>query len=126
MRKQTTYQTRKIFFKQWKRTSWAVFASLKVVVHNCCKNISSFKDSLMKQQGADRSELMNLSDRIDTLLELEPDIEFLEKELLLEYLSPKISTSTITKEVSLLLSSYYTSLLTNSKKSVGIFYISVI
>ena len=120
-------QSRKIFFKQWKRTSWAVFASLKMVVHNCCTNISSFKDSLMKQQGADRSELVKLSIDIDSLLESDYIESLWKEKFLLTCLFLKMTPFKLMKEVSMmLLSSYYISLLTNSKKSVGIFYTSII
>ena len=109
-----TYQrNQKIFFKQWSRTAWAVFASLKVVVHNCCTKISSFKDSLMKQQGINKSEWDILSMKIDTLLDLESTTIPWEENLFLIFFFPKLTSSKVMKEVSMtLLSSNYIPLLT--------------
>ncbi len=124
MKKQSTHKNHKISFKRWKRTSWAVFASLKVVVHNCCTRIASFKDSLLKQQGSDRSELVSLSIDIDPTLESEDIGVFWEDEqLLLEYSLPKITPTKPTKEVSMILLFYsYISLSTKLILSVGIFH----
>lgn len=69
MRIKNTHIRRKILFKRWTRTPWAVFTSLKVVVHNHCTKISSFKDSLLKQQGANRSDSISLFDELDTMSE---------------------------------------------------------
>lgn len=123
MKKQCTYQNRKISFKRWRRTSWAVFASIKVVVHNCCTRISSFKDSLFKQQGTSRLELVSQCIESDTELEFEDiGIPWEEEFLTLYSLPIIINTTKIVKEASMiLLSSYYISLPTK-KMSVGIFY----
>ena len=64
-----TYQDRKISFKRWTRTPWGVFTSLKVVVHNHCVKISSFKDSLLKQQGTNKSEVSQLYYETDILFD---------------------------------------------------------
>ncbi len=108
MKKKYTYQQkRKISFRRWKRTSWAVFASLKIVVHNCCTRISSFKDSLLKQQGSNRSELVSLSINIDTILESEDMQIPWEEQLLLEYFLSKITSAKVMKEVFMILLSNY-------------------
>lgn len=109
MKRQTTYQSRKIFFKQWRRTSWAVFASLKVVVHNCCTKISSFKDSLLKQQGANRTESISLFDQRDTISEIAyMEVPWEEESFLKISLLDIIITKTIeTKEVLVTLLSNY-------------------
>ena len=130
IKKQSTYQKHKIFFKKWTRTSWAVFASLKVVVHNCCTKISSFKDSLMKQQGANKSELLNMSTDINLILGLQSeDIEVpWQEELLLNYSAPRvISATTMTIKKKKTFSLYhYISLSIHSNVLMGIFYTSII
>lgn len=84
IQKLQNFSTKKILFKNWTRNSWAVFASLKIVVHNHCTKISSFKDSLMKQQGANRSEFISLFYKPNEQLEYQQDIGItLEEESLL-------------------------------------------
>lgn len=86
MKNKNTYQSRKVLFKKWTRTSWGVFASLKVVVHNHCTRISSFKNTLFKQQGADhRFQFANLFNDIDTISEYEYAEVHWEEELLAVY-----------------------------------------
>lgn len=124
MKKNHTYQqSHKISFKKWRRTSWAVFASLKVVVHSCCTRISSFKNSLLKQQGASRNEIIKLNRDANTLAELEdlkiPWLEILLNKLrILEILQIKITAATF----KVALPCFYISLLTKLRMSVGIFY----
>ena len=135
MKKQSTYQIHKVSFKRWKRTSWAVFTSLKVVVHNCCTKISSFKDSLLKQQGTNKSELVSssaesgavelvsLSAESGAILELENIGLLRQEEFLLEgSLLQAVSVEVLTEVHVILLPNYYTSLSITPRVSVGIFY----
>lgn len=109
MRIKNTYQNRKILFKRWTRTPWAVFTSLKIVVHNHCTKISSFKDSLLKQQGTNRSESVSLSDEIDTVSELAAMEVPWDDELLIKLPVSKILAikAIVIKEVATILLSNY-------------------
>lgn len=44
----------KVWFARWAKTPWAVFNSLRVVVHILCVNITAFKDTLLHQLGIDK------------------------------------------------------------------------
>lgn len=102
MKRQSTYKIYRISFKRWRRTSWAVFASLKIVVHNCCTRLASFKDSLLKQQGANKSELVSLLLNLDTSFESEDVGVFWEEEqFLLKYTLLRIVPVNAMKEVSM-------------------------
>ena len=110
MKIKNKYKSCKILFKRWTRTRWAVFTSLKIVVHNHCTKTSSFKDSLFKQQGANRTESINLFDERDTMSEFAAmEVPWEEESFLKISLLDIITTKTIeTKEVLVtLLSNYY-------------------
>ena len=65
-----TIHPRRFWFSNWTRKSWAVFNSLKVVVHNILTRFASFKDTLLKQPGANRNEIIQQIKEIGTLDEL--------------------------------------------------------
>lgn len=60
MRKVNKIQNRRIWFARWAKTPWAAFSSLCRVVHILYMNISSFKNTLLQQQGVVKDELLQI------------------------------------------------------------------
>lgn len=74
MKRIQRHKAQQVWFARWRKTPWAVFRSLGMVVHIQNMAVSSFKDSLLQQPGSSKQDALRLF-RLDELLDFLLDCE---------------------------------------------------